>query len=189
MRIRLTRRDLAKVAGAGALGVAAPASAQPSEGAATQRESAGGFPTGFLWGTATAAYQIEGAVNADGSIPLVPTFVIVRATRGYERRNRDTSPAEPGAASRAARARARGAGDPRAGSSRNCALSRRTSTAFQKTSTGCRYRTDTPCRDNQARKSEFNASIGRPADCSTSLITPAAVPVKSSDALNSRTAL
>ena len=66
MRMRLTRRDLAKVAGAGALGVAAPASSQPSEGAVTQRESARGFPKGFLWGTATAAYQIEGAVNVAG---------------------------------------------------------------------------------------------------------------------------
>ena len=69
--MRLTRRDLAKVAGAGAIGVAAPASAQPSEGAATQRESARGFPRGFLWGTATAAYQIEGAVHADGRGPSI----------------------------------------------------------------------------------------------------------------------
>src|SRR5690242_10102452 len=28
--------------------------------------SASVFPAGFLWGTATAAYQIEGAPNADG---------------------------------------------------------------------------------------------------------------------------
>ena len=25
-----------------------------------------GFPDGFLWGTATSSYQIEGAVNKDG---------------------------------------------------------------------------------------------------------------------------
>jgi beta-glucosidase len=31
-----------------------------------QRSTASGFPNGFLWGTATAAYQIEGAPGADG---------------------------------------------------------------------------------------------------------------------------
>ena len=29
------------------------------------------FPTGFLWGAATAAYQIEGAVAADGRTPSI----------------------------------------------------------------------------------------------------------------------
>lgn len=29
------------------------------------------FPTGFVWGTATAAYQIEGAVAADGRLPSI----------------------------------------------------------------------------------------------------------------------
>src|SRR5262245_15711607 len=59
------------MAGAGAVGVAAPASAQPSEGAGPERQSARDFPKGFLWGTATAAYQIEGAVNADGRGPSI----------------------------------------------------------------------------------------------------------------------
>jgi beta-glucosidase len=31
-----------------------------------QRRMVSGFPEGFLWGTATAAYQIEGALNEDG---------------------------------------------------------------------------------------------------------------------------
>lgn len=29
------------------------------------------FPAGFIWGTATAAYQVEGAVNADGRGPSI----------------------------------------------------------------------------------------------------------------------
>ena len=39
--------------------------------AADQRESARGFPTGFIWGTATALYQIEGAMNAGGRVPSI----------------------------------------------------------------------------------------------------------------------
>ena len=29
------------------------------------------FPDGFLWGTATAAYQVEGAVREDGRGPSI----------------------------------------------------------------------------------------------------------------------
>jgi beta-glucosidase len=30
-----------------------------------------GFPSGFVWGSATASYQIEGAVTADGRGPSI----------------------------------------------------------------------------------------------------------------------
>ena len=41
----------------------APAIAQISAGAARS------FPNGFLWGSATASYQVEGAVKEDGRGP------------------------------------------------------------------------------------------------------------------------
>jgi beta-glucosidase len=66
MAVELTRRDLAKVTGSAALGSLATntgeAAAQSRENSASMRR----FPDGFLWGTATASYQIEGAWNEDG---------------------------------------------------------------------------------------------------------------------------
>src|SRR5215212_5977372 len=73
----MTRRDFARIAGAAALGATAapalgsPAPSQPSTGAAPQGTAARTFPTGFLWGTATASYQVEGAVKEDGRAPSV----------------------------------------------------------------------------------------------------------------------
>ena len=69
MPAQFTRRQLAMV-GASALGApatAAPSGARPGDAAAATRA----FPAGFLWGTATAAYQIEGAVSADGRGPSI----------------------------------------------------------------------------------------------------------------------
>ena len=37
----------------------------------TAANGALGFPEGFAWGSATAAYQIEGAVSIDGRGPSV----------------------------------------------------------------------------------------------------------------------
>jgi beta-glucosidase len=65
---KFSRRQFAKLAGLSALGLAST-SAKSQDGAtkaASDRRAAAGFPNGFLWGTATSAYQIEGAVKEDG---------------------------------------------------------------------------------------------------------------------------
>jgi beta-glucosidase len=80
MSRRISRRTFAKVAGTAALASTttsafgsvatdpgSPSSAPGMSAPATARE----FPKGFLWGSATASYQVEGAVNEDGRGPSI----------------------------------------------------------------------------------------------------------------------
>jgi beta-glucosidase len=60
--------------GASTLGASETAvafAARPAESAAGAPGDSRAFPAGFLWGTATAAHQIEGAVAEDGRGPSI----------------------------------------------------------------------------------------------------------------------
>src|SRR5271169_2343898 len=64
---KVSRRHFAKLAGLSTLGMATTSAR--SEDSLDRR--AASFPSGFVWGTATSAYQIEGAVDQDGRRPSI----------------------------------------------------------------------------------------------------------------------
>jgi beta-glucosidase len=69
---RFSRRHLGKVAGWAALGLsAATAKSADAQSRSGGQNAIAAFPGDFRWGTATSAYQVEGAVNEDGRGPSI----------------------------------------------------------------------------------------------------------------------
>ena len=69
----ISRRTFGRLAGvvAGAVSLPTFGGAQAEAPAPVDAGAARHFPQGFLWGSATASYQVEGAVHADGRGPSI----------------------------------------------------------------------------------------------------------------------
>ena len=68
----LNRRQFAQIAGAAALRLGANPRAQAETPDTDRTEKLGGsFPPSFVWGCATASYQVEGAAQEDGRKPSI----------------------------------------------------------------------------------------------------------------------
>src|SRR5689334_24478379 len=72
---KITRRTFAKLAGGAALASTAQlpslGSNRATQDSAPRANTGREFPPGFVWGTATASYQVEGAVKEDGRGPSI----------------------------------------------------------------------------------------------------------------------
>jgi beta-glucosidase len=72
MSPRITRRTFAQLAASVATAAASPMRLfSETADAAQARPRSYSFPAGFLWGSATASYQVEGAVKEDGRGPTI----------------------------------------------------------------------------------------------------------------------
>ncbi len=79
MSSTLSRRNFARLAasaaGLASLPAALSAEAEPNSQTGSIQSGKLGFPQGFLWGSATASYQVEGAIKEDGrGVSIWDTF-------------------------------------------------------------------------------------------------------------------
>jgi beta-glucosidase len=88
VRDRISRRTFAQLLGLSAGGTVLPGAAA---GQAVETVAKRGFPAGFLWGTATSAYQIEGAPEQEGrGLSIWDTFSRVKSNT-YTGQNGDVA--------------------------------------------------------------------------------------------------